>query len=72
MQLSSLVPDLCSHCSACGLRFHSALSNPATASLYIANPLSGAGVGALFSTHPPMAKRVERLREIDRRSGNVW
>jgi heat shock protein HtpX len=46
--------------------------NPATASLYIANPLSGAGVGALFSTHPPMAKRVERLREIDRRAGNAW
>jgi len=46
--------------------------NPATASLYIANPLAGGSVGALFSTHPPMAKRVERLREIDRRSGTVW
>lgn len=46
--------------------------NPATASLYIANPLSGAGVAALFSTHPPMAQRIERLRVIDRRAGNVW
>jgi heat shock protein HtpX len=43
--------------------------NPATASLYIANPLaalSGRGAVALFSTHPPMAERVRRLRELDR------
>jgi heat shock protein HtpX len=43
--------------------------NPATASLYIANPLaalSGRGTVALFSTHPPMAERVRRLRELDR------
>jgi heat shock protein HtpX len=42
--------------------------NPATASLYIANPLaalSGRGAIALFSTHPPMAERVRRLRELD-------
>ena len=43
--------------------------NPATASLYIANPLSGHGLSALFSTHPPIPQRIERLREIDRRSG---
>ena len=43
--------------------------NPATASLYIANPLSGHGVAALFSTHPPMAARIERLRAIDARNG---
>jgi heat shock protein HtpX len=46
--------------------------NPATASLYIANPLSGAGMASLFSTHPPMDARIERLRAIDRASGNVW
>ncbi len=46
--------------------------NPATASLYIANPLSGAGMAALFSTHPPMEARIERLRAIDRAAGNVW
>lgn len=42
--------------------------NPATASLYIANPLAafqGRGLTALFSTHPPMAERVRRLRELD-------
>jgi heat shock protein HtpX len=44
--------------------------NPATASLYIANPLNafaGHGLTALFSTHPPMAERVRRLRELDAR-----
>jgi heat shock protein HtpX len=43
--------------------------NPATASLYIANPLSGHGLAALFSTHPPMSARIERLRAIDARNG---
>jgi heat shock protein HtpX len=39
--------------------------NPATASLYIASPLSGAGVASLFSTHPPIPERVARLRALD-------
>jgi heat shock protein HtpX len=34
---------------------------PATASLYIVNPLAG-GLSALFSTHPPMDARIARLR----------
>src|SRR4051812_27505428 len=45
--------------------------NPATASLYIANPLSGAGMASLFSTHPSMEARIDRLRAIDRAAGNV-
>jgi heat shock protein HtpX len=41
--------------------------NPATSSLYIVNPLSGAGgVLKLFSTHPPTAERVARLRAMAR------
>jgi heat shock protein HtpX len=40
--------------------------NPVTAPMYIANPLSGARVSALFSTHPPIAERVVRLRAYDR------
>ena len=42
--------------------------NPATASLYIASPLSGAGVASLFSTHPPIPLRVARLRALDGRA----
>jgi heat shock protein HtpX len=39
--------------------------NPATASLYIDNPLRRQGIASLFSTHPPLAERVRRLRELD-------
>jgi len=37
---------------------------PATAHLMIANPLSGKGMAAIFSTHPPVEKRIEKLREL--------
>ena len=40
--------------------------NPATASLYIANPLPRTGLSTLFATHPPIAERVRRLRAYDR------
>jgi heat shock protein HtpX len=39
--------------------------NPATASLYVVNPLRRQGVATLFSTHPPVAERVRRLRALD-------
>jgi heat shock protein HtpX len=41
--------------------------NPAEASAYIINPLTGRQVNfaSLFSTHPPTAERVERLRGGD-------
>jgi heat shock protein HtpX len=39
--------------------------NPATASLYIVNPLARHGVATLFATHPPLAERVRRLRALD-------
>jgi heat shock protein HtpX len=38
--------------------------NPATASMYIVNPLHGGGMAALFSTHPPMGERIRRLRGL--------
>jgi len=34
---------------------------PATAHLFIVNPLSGGGIVSLFSTHPPIRERVRRL-----------
>jgi heat shock protein HtpX len=37
---------------------------PATANLMIANPLSGKGISSLFSTHPPVAKRIEKLQKL--------
>jgi heat shock protein HtpX len=45
--------------------------NPATEALYIVNPLKGAGVAALFSTHPAIEERIARLREYDRNRGIV-
>ncbi len=45
--------------------------NPATETLYIVNPFSGAGMTALFSTHPPIEERIARLREYDRNRGIV-
>jgi heat shock protein HtpX len=36
-------------------------ANPATAHLFIVNPLSGRSFLGLFSTHPPIEERVARL-----------
>ena len=41
--------------------------NPSTAHMYIVNPLSGAGLTGLFSTHPPIEERVRRLEEMAQR-----
>lgn len=43
--------------------------NPASAHLFIINPLSGARMDNLFSTHPNVENRMERLREIAREMG---
>jgi heat shock protein HtpX len=39
-------------------------ASPATASLYIVKPLSGEAFSNLFSTHPPLADRIETLRQM--------
>ncbi len=43
--------------------------NPATATLYIANPLRAKGMSAMFSTHPPMERRIEKLVAYDAAHG---
>ncbi len=35
--------------------------NPATAQMYIVNPLNGQSLSRLFSTHPPIRERIKRL-----------
>ncbi len=43
-------------------------AKPATAHMFIVNPLRGGGIINLFSTHPPIAERVKRLNEMARGS----
>ena len=37
------------------------MASPSTAHMFIVQPLMGVNLGNLFSTHPPIAKRIERL-----------
>lgn len=39
-------------------------ANPSTAHMFIVNPLSGGAIMNLFSTHPPIEKRIERLQAM--------
>jgi len=39
-------------------------ANPSTAHMFIVNPLAGDFIRTLFSTHPPIEKRIERLLQI--------
>ena len=46
-------------------------AGPATAHLFIVNPLSAQGLTRLFSTHPPIEERIARLEEMATRAGNA-
>ncbi|MGB5948587.1 MAG: zinc metalloprotease HtpX [Parvibaculum sp.] len=46
-------------------------ANPATAHMFIINPLHGGGRDNLFSTHPATANRIARLREIAATKGQA-
>ncbi len=39
-------------------------ANPATAHMFIVNPLSGRSLASLFSTHPPVEERIARLEAM--------
>ncbi len=41
-------------------------ANKVTAPMYISNPLKGKKVASLFSTHPPIDKRIKILRNMSR------
>jgi heat shock protein HtpX len=41
-------------------------AEPATAHMFIVNPLSGKSFTKLFSTHPPMEERIARLERMGR------
>ncbi len=43
---------------------HEAERNPASAHLFIINPLSGRGMDNLFSTHPATENRVNALIQL--------
>jgi heat shock protein HtpX len=48
---------------------HIAEANPATAHLFIVNPLHAHAVDGLFATHPAVENRVRRLRTLAGQSG---
>ena len=39
-------------------------ANPATAHMFIVNPLRGGGMARMFSTHPSTEERIRRLKEM--------
>ncbi|OGU10097.1 MAG: protease HtpX [Geobacteraceae bacterium GWC2_58_44] len=52
------------HMASQALPMHEA--RPATAHMFIVNPLTGGGMMELFSTHPPMEERIARLEQMAR------
>jgi heat shock protein HtpX len=52
------------HQGAAAIPNDQAEGNPATAHLFIVNPLHGQGMDNLFSTHPSTENRIRRLREM--------
>ena len=51
--------------------FNKAERHPATAHLFIVNPLKGRNLIKLFSTHPPTEEHVKRLNTMMMRRKSV-
>jgi heat shock protein HtpX len=49
-----------------------AAAHPATAHMFIVNPLAGGGMDSLFATHPSMANRIRRLRDMAGQTRGPW
>jgi heat shock protein HtpX len=45
-------------------------ASPATAHMFIVNPLTGGGLMSLFSTHPPVEERIARLEALATEKSN--
>ncbi len=62
LQLASALAKI-----SAGTARHPMYVNPATSQLFIENPLRavrGGGITRLFSTHPPVEERIERLQDM--------
>jgi heat shock protein HtpX len=46
-------------------------THPATAHMFIVNPLHGAGLASLFATHPPVEDRIRRLEAMAAANGQT-
>ena len=57
--------------AAAQIENHAAEANPATAHLFIVNPLSGARMDSLFSTHPATENRIAALQELAQATGHA-
>ncbi|MDX2221728.1 MAG: zinc metalloprotease HtpX [Rhodospirillaceae bacterium] len=51
---------------------HAAEANPATAHLFIVNPLHAHAADSLFATHPATANRIARLQDLAGRGGGAF
>ncbi|MEM6905586.1 MAG: protease HtpX, partial [Pseudomonadota bacterium] len=49
----------------------SAERNPASAHLFLVNPLAGLRMDSLFSTHPPAEKRIAALKQQAQEMGRM-
>lgn len=52
-----------------GVTMNAAERNPATAHMFIINPLNGQRMDGLFTTHPKTQNRIDRLVEMSREMG---